>query len=378
MRGLSGDICAGIMQASDNGPPKLVELRQQCAYDLAPFSRWRGKHPSEPISAEGFALLPMDLAEQSSVLDLAEELEKARQFIETAFGSLDTATIRANELVGPWAGVRNLPPTRAQWERIARVLKRFGVATKPDLFSNPPKTMHDSTIVLFRQPHSSSSAGSVKSGFTGPTLDTIGTLFPVGEEEFSSAGESFEEGFDWYAKAPEALSVDGDESVSSSRTERASGARSENQKVPLSTNKVVLDMDAVNARLASSAELSAMLGALYSDSTGDDMAPAVSSPSSAGPSDQSEQSLWNLDSRLSQLARKLCQREVWQRGELEALCQSLGLLPGGAIEMINDRAIDVLGVPFSEGDDPLEISADAISAINTGHDDGKRPEADDI
>ena len=73
---------------------------------------------------------------------------------------------------------------------------------------------------------------------------------------------------------------------------------------------------------------------------------------------QEEGLLWGLDATHSQLARAIAARESWPRDELKGLAKQMGRMLDGALERINDAALDATGMPLCEGDDPLEVNPD--------------------
>ena len=84
------------------------------------------------------------------------------------------------------------------------------------------------------------------------------------------------------------------------------------------------------------------------------------------PSDKvSEQiTLLGLDAEHSRLVDRLVGKSQWSRAEFEGLCAGLGLLPDGAIEIINEAAFEHFDVPLLEDDEPLEINPDIVKEIN--------------
>ena len=55
-----------------------------------------------------------------------------------------------------------------------------------------------------------------------------------------------------------------------------------------------------------------------------------------------------LDAKCQQLYTKLISKESWSFEEMEELCSGLQLMPGGAVETINDWANDNVGAPLIE------------------------------
>ncbi|WP_201558618.1 TerB N-terminal domain-containing protein [Psychrobacter sp. 72-O-c] len=72
-----------------------------------------------------------------------------------------------------------------------------------------------------------------------------------------------------------------------------------------------------------------------------------------------------LDSIHSRLYQQLISKEVWQRAEIEALCESLNLMINGAIETINDWAYDNVDAPVFEDDDEVVIDFEIVEELKT-------------
>jgi hypothetical protein len=70
--------------------------------------------------------------------------------------------------------------------------------------------------------------------------------------------------------------------------------------------------------------------------------------------------LQGLDAQHSTLLRALSARETWSREEFEALSSDLDLLPGGALETLNEAAFEQFDLPLTEGDDPLELVPETV------------------
>lgn len=118
-----------------------------------------------------------------------------------------------------------------------------------------------------------------------------------------------------------------------------------------------LDEAAITAKLAESAQVSALLGEIFTDE--DNPVPALTAvrdttalPPAAG-----------LDAAHSALLRALAGRAAWTRADVEDLCAELGLLPDGALDTLNDAAFDTAGDPVVEGEDPIEINTDTMQEM---------------
>ncbi|WP_231586631.1 TerB N-terminal domain-containing protein [Cupriavidus basilensis] len=73
--------------------------------------------------------------------------------------------------------------------------------------------------------------------------------------------------------------------------------------------------------------------------------------------------LLGLDESHSAFARMLLSRPQWAREELVDVCADLDLMLDGALERINEASFDVHDMPFTEGDDPVAISAELMEKI---------------
>ena len=61
----------------------------------------------------------------------------------------------------------------------------------------------------------------------------------------------------------------------------------------------------------------------------------------------------------------LQEKETWSRSEFEELAEHHGLIPGFAIEQINDSAFEVADEPLLEGEDPIELNSYALDAMHS-------------
>jgi uncharacterized tellurite resistance protein B-like protein len=66
-------------------------------------------------------------------------------------------------------------------------------------------------------------------------------------------------------------------------------------------------------------------------------------------------SLAGLDGPHAALVQRLAAEPSWPRTDFDALAAELELMPGGAIEIINNAAFAVSDGPLLEGDDPIEL-----------------------
>lgn len=122
---------------------------------------------------------------------------------------------------------------------------------------------------------------------------------------------------------------------------------------PSESQPFTLDVNRVNAKMKESAAASALLREIFVE-TEDAGGQAAANPTTA---------VNGLDGPHSTLLRTLSAKTSWPRAELEAHAASLKLMLDGALEVINERAFEVCGQPACEGDDPVEMNADAVSEV---------------
>ncbi len=74
--------------------------------------------------------------------------------------------------------------------------------------------------------------------------------------------------------------------------------------------------------------------------------------------------LLGLDEGHSAFARLLLSRDEWAMDELEDAVADLGLMLSGAIEMLNEAALDHYQIPFFEGEDPVTVSSELLEKLS--------------
>ena len=122
---------------------------------------------------------------------------------------------------------------------------------------------------------------------------------------------------------------------------------------------VTLDPDLIAARLADSARASSYLAQIFTD---DDTLTAFSALTTHGPGNASA-STGGLDAAHSGLLRRLAERPQWSRREFDTMIAELGLLPDGALDILNEAAVDVTGEPVCEGGDPIQLNRAAVEEM---------------
>ncbi|MEA9731862.1 TerB N-terminal domain-containing protein [Xanthomonas campestris] len=110
------------------------------------------------------------------------------------------------------------------------------------------------------------------------------------------------------------------------------------------------------------AKVSALLAGIFTEDVAEPViepqAPILPSQEPAATS-----GLLGLDEAHSALLLLMLSRPNWTRSELEDGASDLELMLDGALEHINDASFDAYDIPFSEGDDPVEINPEFIEKI---------------
>lgn len=121
-----------------------------------------------------------------------------------------------------------------------------------------------------------------------------------------------------------------------------------------------LDMSRVRSKLDEADEVFRTLHGIFAaEDEPVSVMPATVAPTTQ-PADANEPTVAGLDLRHSRLARVLIERASVARLDFEGYCEQLGLLPDGALEVLNDASFDRHGVPVVEGDDPLDVDLETL------------------
>jgi uncharacterized tellurite resistance protein B-like protein len=114
---------------------------------------------------------------------------------------------------------------------------------------------------------------------------------------------------------------------------------------PDSAEGVRLNMAAVHAKLAESAQISALLGDIFTE---EEMAPGPTpavAPSTTG----------KVATQYGVLLSRLAEQSEWSRTEFEAMVAEYHLLPDGTFDALNEAAFEHAGIPVLEGEDQIHV-----------------------
>lgn len=117
-----------------------------------------------------------------------------------------------------------------------------------------------------------------------------------------------------------------------------------------------LDPARITALQKETAEVSTLLAGVFQET--ELLAPE---PAESEPTAQSQ--LLGLDAEHSAFLRMLLTRPSWARDEMADVTADMDLMLEGALEIINEAALDTLEEPLIDGDDPLEINLKLMEQI---------------
>ncbi|HWV25307.1 MAG TPA: TerB N-terminal domain-containing protein [Thermomicrobiales bacterium] len=408
--GLRTDMATDIPNVfSQRGPvTKLAQLTNEVTVELEGYNRWLVRNSGKKGSFAELAYLPPDLIDDTN---------PARQsfltWAESTVRDTNPALIDAADLIARWRGDDTGKLTAAQADAYLRLTAELGFGVEPDPRFNPRKLSASIPAILFRLPANApqepgdgyrnaamlvhlaaavaiadgritrSEAGRIGDvvartfdlsaaererlfahllwlSTTKITLSGFKTrLLPLDEEDRAFFGDTLIDvaAADGFVSPAEVtmlgrifalLGLDPD-SVSSRLHATLTGSRPR-------TEPGTLDARTIDRIRAESHDISAILGDIFAD---DDAGPASpeSSPAPGHPT------IPGLDVAHSGLLVRLGQRENWPRADFDALATEFGVMPGGAIDLINDVAFDIIGDPIIEGDDVLTINRDLIQDL---------------
>ena len=124
-----------------------------------------------------------------------------------------------------------------------------------------------------------------------------------------------------------------------------------------------LDPARIATLQAESERVTALLSKVFEEE-----APAVPieavSAEDAGP-EPSERAprLLGLDGEHSAFLRVLLTRHSWSRAELNDIAADMEMMLDGALERVNEAALEMFDARIAEGDDPIEIAQELLESV---------------
>lgn len=120
------------------------------------------------------------------------------------------------------------------------------------------------------------------------------------------------------------------------------------------TKGVDLDMSVVQTKLKETAKVTQILGDIFQEEL-EEIAPALAEPEA--------ETIGSLDAAHSQLLRALIAQPEWSRADFESLVENIGLLPDGALDIINEAAYEICDEPLVDGEDPILVEMDVAKEL---------------
>lgn len=128
---------------------------------------------------------------------------------------------------------------------------------------------------------------------------------------------------------------------------------------------VVLDPDLIKAKLAETEQAASLLAGIFTGEPTSSFTalPAAAAPQGSLPPQAASPLPSALDAAHRSFLARLAERPSWPRSEVASIAASLGLMPDGALEIVNEAAFEVAGDPATEGSDPVEVNTDVAKEV---------------
>lgn len=130
---------------------------------------------------------------------------------------------------------------------------------------------------------------------------------------------------------------------------------------------LTLDPELLARTRRDSEQVAALLADIFLDPVDESAPPAatsaVAAPATPAADDHGLNGIAGLDAPHSHLLRSLTERSLWDRVTFNRLCSTQRLLPDGALDTLNEAAVETTGEPVCEGHDPIEINSYALEEM---------------
>lgn len=154
------------------------------------------------------------------------------------------------------------------------------------------------------------------------------------------------------------------DSLASTSTQHAESLFSPPNQTP-KTNSVELfhlNAELIRIREEETQEVKDILETVFSDDTSDENDP-ISTTTTAAYNASEDDPLASLDQAHQRLLYLLINQETWERPALNEICQELGLMTAGAMEVLNEWAFENADAPLMEDGEPIYIDMDLAKEI---------------
>jgi hypothetical protein len=126
-----------------------------------------------------------------------------------------------------------------------------------------------------------------------------------------------------------------------------------------SSGELVLDPERIRLTRQATQRISGILTEIFTEDEPEAVATSVAVDPTRGTS------VCGLDVAHSAFLIHLGERASWSRGEIEQLADRMGVLPEGALELINDAAIGRTGDTLIEGEEIVELDPEVLQEMLT-------------
>jgi len=119
---------------------------------------------------------------------------------------------------------------------------------------------------------------------------------------------------------------------------------------PTAARGVLLSQETISSKITETNAVGTLLAAIFVD---DEPVAAAAGPDGAP----------GLDPAHRDLLRELGTRASWARTDFAALAARYGVLPNGAVDLLNEVAMETAGEPVCEGDGDLVINSEVLQEL---------------
>ncbi len=402
---------------------RLRELAATTEAELDSYSRYLGRRPEDGDSLPALALLPTELLRNRS----SPAISKLQAWIEDKLSQRNERAVAAREFLAHWPFETVDSPKKGELTAYAQLLAKLGVGFEPDPRFVSVRLKSEDQVVLFRASSESAAASARYAALTtilqlaaAVTL-ADGTVSEAEERRLdqhlaanmdleTSERERLSAYRTWLLANP-ARAVANRRQIEALKPADKAGAASllvaiasadgridkeevrllekvyvflglpsdqlysDLHSIDLAERPVIvepphagqeydlptppasrgaqLDESRIQRTWAETSALNKMLSEVFSDEASDGMRPV----------DNDLSPIEGLDAAHARLLSRLRERNTWSAVEFNEFCQAEGLLPGGAVETLNEFAFDRFDTPLVEGEDPVWIDLETAREI---------------
>lgn len=392
---------------------RLQEIVFECTEELSAFSRMVGKDPDSRKRLDGLLQLPIGLWPEETLSNLRTLASKTKE---------GPVTLSFKDLLAVLGG---LPEsfTKERTRALIKVLSGARVGVEPDVFAGAKTPVADDPIVLFEMPQDDSTASPSGAYQAAALTLQLASAVALADGSFSAKEEDhlaseirqwshltdahrtrLHAHLRWLTMTPMTLAglkkkleplglqareviaafmatlVQADGVVTPAEVKflekvykalgvdakrvfsdiHAVGAGSAHISGSEGKSGFRLDTQRIAALQQDTERVTALLAGIFIEEEPVMPAPEplaeTESPASTG--------LLGLDEAHSALMRLLLSRPQWAREELEDAAADLELMLDGALEQINEASFEAYDLPFTEGEDPVEITAEVVEKMD--------------